>query len=170
MHLALLCLIASVNLGASAQVQDSFVVNVPVSDLAVWLSGNSDRIATAAGSHVTRISAREIAIQKSTPRGYVRARLSETLDAIPGGYAYRARLIPGTSDTLTFYVMECTLLPEGAGASRVSITVTSAVTMRVRDAQMRSAMRDNMRSVRAFLQSLYVQRHGVASWPSSSPQ
>ncbi len=147
-------LLSAVLIGASATVSDTFVVPVSPDALAAWVVRNSATITRAAGSQIISVHGNQFTVTRRTPRGTVEATMQATARRRQdGGLDYQCRLVPGSSDELTEYRLDCSLIPAG-GRTRLSVRVFSEVTLRVRDFQLERSMRDSLGKVRALFESL----------------
>jgi len=155
LSLVLLCT-SAMTTGASATVSDAFVVPLPVNSLAAWVARNPSAIAHAAGSQVVWRRGNEFQVSRKTPRGTVEATMRDDIRKIQGGYQYACRLVPGSSDELEAYSLDCTLTAAGPGKSLLSIRVRSTLTdsMRVRDWQLERSMRQSLERVRTLFEGL----------------
>lgn len=140
--------------GASASVEDSFVVSVPLDRLGVWISRHSETIARAAGSQVIWRNGRQFRIRKQTPRGTVEATVQDDIHRIPNGYRYECRLVPGSSDSLREYRLDCRLTALDSTHTQLTIRVYADAALRVRDAQLERSMSSSLQAVRETLISL----------------
>lgn len=147
-------LLSTVLLGASAQVSDAFVVPVPVDSLAAWVSRNPSVIARAAGSQVTWRRGSQFGVSRATSRGYVTATMQDDIRRIPGGYQYACRLVPGTSDKLLAYELDCSLTAVGSTQSRLTIRVRSTVAFMVPDRALERQMRSSLEKVKDLFEGL----------------
>jgi hypothetical protein len=156
MMLSLLFVVAlsSPSAGVTGTVDAQFTVSVPVDRLAEWVASHANTIAERAGSRVEWRNGNEFHVVRSTPRGPVEATLKDDIRRIPGGYQYACRLVPGSSDELEAYALDCTLVALDARRSRLTIKVQSTVSMRVRDWQLERSMRQSLEKVRALFEGL----------------
>jgi hypothetical protein len=143
----LLCACVTVA-GATASVSDAFVVPLPTDSLAAWVAKNPTTIARAAGSQVVWRRGNQFAISRQTQRGIVTATMRDDIRKIPGGYQYACRLVPGSSEKLLAYELDCTLTAVNATTSRLTIRVTSSVAFMVPDRALERQMRQGLERVR----------------------
>lgn len=140
--------------GASASVSDTIVVPLPTDSLAAWVARNSTTIARATGSQVVWRRGNEFAVSRPTSRGTVTAVLKDDIRKIPGGYQYACRLVPGSSDKLLAYELDCTLTRIDAGRSRLDIRVRSTVAFMVPDRALERQMRQSLERVEELFEGL----------------
>lgn len=140
--------------GASASVQDSFVVPVPLDRLGAWVSRHSGVIARAAGSQVIWRNGCLFRVRKQTPRGIVEATMQDDIHRTANGYEYECRLVPGSSDSLREYRLNCRLTALDSTRTQLTIRVHAEVALRVRDAQLERSMRSSLQAVRETFISL----------------
>jgi hypothetical protein len=143
-------------LGASGDVSDSFVVNIPSATVASWAQAHPDAISSAAGGSVVWRRGNIFCVQKRTPIGSVWAVLEDRLTVDAVGYRYECRLAPGRPQGgVKDYQMSVQLRSAGDNRSQLDVRAHLEVDLpRVRDRQIQARMEESARNIHRLLTSL----------------